>query len=147
MSKYSLRKILFCIFVLCCCTTIGCGNYIRVSGSVTFPDGTPLETGIVNFQSPTHIAKGTLQKGGRFTIGTFKVADGLPPGEYKVFITGAQKVRPDFVPNPKIDDLGLISVIDERFSSPDQTPLAYTIEKKTTLNIVVDPAFSNKASQ
>lgn len=124
--------------VLCLVFTAGCGDHIRVRGTVAFPDQTPLETGVVNFQSTTHIARGTIQKGGRFEMGSLRKNDGLPPGEYKIFITGADTVKPGFVPNPKNDDPGLISLIDEKFTSADKTPLMFEIPGEKVYNITVE---------
>lgn len=132
----SVRAFLTALPLLVAC---GCGSHIPVSGTVTYPDGTPLEVGTVAFQSATHVAKGEIKPGGKYTIGSLKPNDGVPEGEYKVYITGAQSVRPGFVRNPEVDDFGLVPVIDEKFASPQTTPLVCNVTKKTVFNIVVDP--------
>ena len=73
------------------CITVGCSKNAKVSGKVTFPDGSPLTVGKVTFETDTYSASGTLQEDGSYTIGSLSDRDGLPPGRYQVFIAGAMK--------------------------------------------------------
>jgi hypothetical protein len=72
----------------------GCGGgKVPLKGTVTFEDdGSPLTQGTVAFLKGGLISTGTIQSDGTFTVGTEKATDGLPPGTYQVYITGAEKV-------------------------------------------------------
>ncbi|MDR2116554.1 MAG: hypothetical protein LBP87_09245 [Planctomycetaceae bacterium] len=76
----SLSGILLCF---------GCNRNVPLSGTVTFPDGSPLECGIVIFEKDGKQAKGTIGKEGFYVVGSLKDNDGIPKGEYRVCIRGA----------------------------------------------------------
>ncbi|MDR0336561.1 MAG: hypothetical protein LBI18_05670 [Planctomycetaceae bacterium] len=125
----------------------GCGNYLAVKGKVVFEDGTPLECGTIIFQSESHYARGTIRTGGNFVIGSDKEQDGVPSGHYKVFITGAQTIQPDFVPKPGKDDVGYVSLIDPIYSSVETTPIMYDIDKNNYFEIKVKPFINSAKAQ
>lgn len=135
MIRFHSFLILFSLLAL----SVGCGKNIPVKGSVSFEDGSPLECGTIFFQSDTCSAKGEIEAGGNFVIGSLKDRDGLPPGRYKVFIKGAVAIRPGFVPKLGSDDLGYAPVIDENYSSAQTTPLEYDIDKKSFFEIKIPP--------
>ena len=68
---------------------VGCGKNVKVTGKVTFEDGTPLTMGRVCFQTETMFADGPLREDGTYTLGSLGENTGLPRGNYQVFITGA----------------------------------------------------------
>jgi len=68
---------------------IGCSDKVRVTGKVTFPDGSPLTVGKVMFETDSFAASGDLQSDGSYTLGTLKANDGIPPGTYRVSVSGA----------------------------------------------------------
>jgi len=70
--------------VLCCCI-VGCSNgNITVKGQATYDDGTPVNGGIITFESEAGVGRGDVDKNGYFVAGYVKDRDGLPPGTYKV---------------------------------------------------------------
>ena len=83
----SARRIL--AFLLLAAT--GCGpSQFPVTGKVTFPDGSPLEEGIVicettDGEKPV-MARGTLKKDGTFRLGTTEPGNGAPVGKYRVLV-------------------------------------------------------------
>ena len=73
----------------------GCAKKAKVSGTVKFPDGSPLERGTVVFESDSVRVSGSI-KGGYYSLGGIKPKDGVPFGTYKGYITDAWKVvRPE----------------------------------------------------
>lgn len=78
-------------FVLFACVFVsGCGtDHKRLSGKVTFEDGSPLTKGEVIFVTESFQAVGTIQEDGTYTVGSLGMADGLPPGTYRVYISDA----------------------------------------------------------
>jgi len=66
-----------------------------VSGEVTFVDGAPVSFGVVEFRSESgrQIARGKLDNEGRFTLGTFSVADGAVAGRHQAIVV--QHFSPD----------------------------------------------------
>jgi len=83
---------LFCPTILLA-LVVGCGNgNVGLKGKVTFSDdGSPLTTGTVAFRKDGKVAYGTLKADGTYVVGFEKEADGLPPGRYQVYISGADK--------------------------------------------------------
>ena len=71
----------------------GCSNgNVSLKGKVTFSDDdNPLSVGTVCFESDSTLARGDLNPDGTFVVGTLRTHDGLPPGNYRVYITGAIK--------------------------------------------------------
>ena len=68
---------------------VGCSENVKVTGKVTFEDGSPLTLGRVCFQTETMFADGPLQNDGTYTLGSLGENTGLPKATYQVFITGA----------------------------------------------------------
>ena len=144
MKKKSLA---FFVLLLIFATLVGCGDP-KVTGKVTFPDGSPLATGQVMFQSEGFIGSGNIQSNGTYSAGKFKDGDGLPPGKYQVFITGASSYdeselelkpaevtigqRPMFkTPTPTV----LISV---KYMSPKSSGLTVDVKGNTKFDITVE---------
>ena len=109
-------------------SVIGCSNHVGLSGRVMYSDnGEPVTTGEVQFLTPTFIARATIRPDGTFVTGSYKEADGLPPGTYGVAIVS---VDADFNP-----------LVDLKFSSQATSGLGITIDKTTRdMEFVVDRA-------
>ena len=95
-------------FVILLLAATGCGpNQFSVTGKVTFPDGSPLEEGIVICETTdgdkTIMARGTLKKDGTFKLGTTEPGNGAPAGKYRVLVVPRalseyeRNVRPPFI--------------------------------------------------
>ena len=85
------RSILNLVIVAVTCCAVGCSENVKVSGKVTFPDGSPLTVGKVTFETPTFSVSGMLKSDGTYALGTLSEGDGIPPGQYKVFVAGAMQ--------------------------------------------------------
>jgi len=84
----------FGFFALCVSLCVwGCGSgNVGLSGKITFSDdGSPLTVGTVYLSSGAHLARGDINSDGTYQIGSLSQKDGLPPGTYRVYVSGAVK--------------------------------------------------------
>ena len=136
-------KIKFCllIFVLILTATVGCGKNCSVSGKVAFPDGTPLTTGHVLFETDVFQAKGPIQSDGTFKMGSSNPGDGVPRGVYRVSIQGVVKPTMQIQPGggpPKMT-MPKEPPIDLKFTSGTRSGLTCEVKGRTKLDIKVEP--------
>lgn len=87
MKPYRLAIVTGVCFALC--QIVGCGGSAgpKVTGKVTFSDGTPLTQGAVVFGSELYTAEGEIQSDGSYALQSGGKA-GCPAGSYKVFLAG-----------------------------------------------------------
>ena len=132
------------------CTLIlvaGCGNP-KVTGTVTYPDGSPLQAGNIYFESETFSASGFINPDGSYSLGGVKTNDGVPPGKYKVFITGAIKTDFSADSGARADSTGLyrtpgvlaptMRLLDTKYESPTSSGLEVEVTKSMVHNITVE---------
>ncbi|MCL2118857.1 MAG: hypothetical protein FWH27_10575 [Planctomycetaceae bacterium] len=98
---------------------VGCSDKMQLGGTVTFEeDGASVTVGNVIFATSTYEASGIIGSDGKYVMGSIDVADGLPQGSYKVYISGAaEEVAPG----------RMRSLIDPKFASFASTPLTCEI--------------------
>ena len=119
------------LFLLCVLLGFaGCNSNVAMSGKVTFSDdGSPLTVGTVIFKKGNLISKGNLQPDGTFVIGSMSESDGLAPGTYQVYISGADK---DVIPPGKDASYAyLVPLIDPKHSKPETSGLSVDVTKAT----------------
>ena len=111
---------------------IGCGSgQTGVQGTIVFSDdGSPVTQGTIIFTTPTFQASSSIDAQGRFTMGSYSDADGVPPGTYKVSISGV------FI---DLDASGLntYSLIDPKFSSTATSGIEITVDKSAIKDLVI----------
>jgi hypothetical protein len=124
------RYILIILFLF----LTGCGQ-IKVSGKVTFPDGSPLTTGRVLFADDKNNYSGKIQQDGSFSLGMLKDGQGIPRGKYKVAVVDA--ITEEF---PAPDKPPIVTYwVAQKFCSPTTSGIEYDIQKRTTnISIVVE---------
>ena len=92
MVKYRYCVVFILLFLLA--GIPGCGPNVKFGGRVTFSDDdSPLTTGMVCFESDTFLARGPLNQDGYYDLGSLALNDGIPKGEYRVYISGAVSVE------------------------------------------------------
>lgn len=85
-------KHLFVVIGLISVLCVGCSKNASMSGKVTFADDdSPLQVGIVCFTDGQKFSQGIIQSDGTYVVGTEKETDGIPPGKYQVYVSGAAK--------------------------------------------------------
>jgi major membrane immunogen (membrane-anchored lipoprotein) len=133
LNKSITIKILPLLLIL---LVTGCSNSIKVSGKVTFSDGSPLDTGNVIFENEYHSFRGKIQKDGTFRLGRLKDGDGIIAGKYQVAIVGA------LTQNSSENHRKVVSttyLVAEKFRLPKTSGIEYDIQKKTTdISIIVE---------
>ena len=84
-NYFHMPRIVFLILFL---VVVGCNNHKQLGGKVTFEDGTPVPIGAVIFETDTFQSVGTIQSDGTYQMSSLGQDDGLPPGEYRVRLSG-----------------------------------------------------------
>ena len=114
MSKYF---ILLCL--LFCLIAVGCNGNKRLSGKVTFPDGKPAPGGTVYFRKDNFTARGEIKSDGSYKVSSEKSNDGIPPGEYMVYVTGVTEAGTP-VPGKMVLP---VQLCDPKYGDPERSGL------------------------
>lgn len=136
-----MPKIHFTLLVVCfgvaVCLFSGCGGNPRITGHVMFDDGTALTVGEVIFESETVQARGPLDSSGRFVMGSAGAHDGVPTGQYRVYISGALEPTGRVIliagsPRPEMRPL-----IDAKHTQPEASGLTCDVKGSMKFDITV----------
>jgi len=120
MKAFSIVVISILVFAT------GCGGAkVKVSGKVTFEDGTAISSGQVLFSASDYAVTGNIQSDGTYKLGERKDGDGIRPGQYTVTVHHVTKPDPAS-PNPQRPHL--ISLIDENFSKQVDVTKSMTVD-------------------
>ena len=114
----------------------GCSGNVSLKGTVTFSDdGSPVPKGTVAFVQGGKMSRGTIKEDGSYVVGTEKEADGIPPGTYQVFISGAKISTVIDAYNNAVHE----PLIDTKYENPETSGLSVVIPaEKNTYDIKVD---------
>ena len=115
---------------------VGCGGHVGLEGKVTYSDdGSPLTVGTVVFKKGSRISQGDLRADGTYTIGSLADEDGLPPGEYLVYVYGAEKILvPASGSGPAVTE----PLIDPKYFNVETSGLSIEVKRKTQFDFQVD---------
>ncbi|MDR2168531.1 MAG: hypothetical protein LBP59_00120 [Planctomycetaceae bacterium] len=129
----TVLSLLFVLFVA------GCGSNVKVSGKVTFADGSPVEKGKVVFENNQYSFFGTIQKDGTFRLGRYKDGDGIVAGKYQVAVNSfTTSVGENLGPDTTY-------FVAEKFRSTKTSGIEFDIQQKTTdISIIVEPPKPNE---
>lgn len=138
-----MKQMFLGMFCLVVTFAIGCSSQVRVTGKVVFEDGSPLTEGKVIFENDAFFqAVGRIQPDGSYTLGSYKLTDGVPRGTYKVYISGAVSAEEKKIA-AKSHTGGQSEVVT--FGTPVFTKLIHTkYEKPETSGLVCDVKKSMK---
>lgn len=121
------------MFTLC---VFGCTKNVPLGGRITFEDNDePLTMGSIAFVSGANQARSDIDADGRYNLGFQKAGDGLPKGEYQIYI---HAVRVDLIKGPERDGYGdeIIKgrtetpLIADKYKNPETSGLTYTADGK-----------------
>ncbi len=133
----TLCALLFAVAVV----ATGCGKP-KVTGKVTFADGSPLTQGTVNFTDDKIICKGSIQDDGTFEMRTLKPGDGVPPGTYKVYLTETMRFG-DAVESTSLDATAkmheTVNDVPPKYSNPEQSGLTIDVKGSMKYDITIEP--------
>jgi hypothetical protein len=135
----------------------GKGKTVKVSGVLTWEDGTPVEGATVVFmpkEEGKRQASGFTGKDGTFDLTTFKPGDGALPGDYKIVVTKPDPlgegtggsgitagVSADDHPDPTkamLEAEKNKKAAGKRHDAKPLIPTAYTQDKTTPLIATID---------
>jgi len=125
-----LKLITLLVLLLC----VGCGKNVPLRGKVLDEDGNAITVGMVNFVSEKGLSRAKIQSDGSYTAGTLKETDGLPPGKYKVYVSGAEvaiapsgPARLDSMGQPLPQMAGYKKLVATKFTTEADTPLSVEV--------------------
>ena len=119
-----MKNSLFMLCLLVFLVAIGCSGNKRLSGKVTFSDdGSPVPNGMVIFSRDNFISRGEIQSDGTYKLSSERENDGIPPGEYKVYVSGISEMPPSI---PGVMTIP-IPLCDPKFEDPSTSGLTCTI--------------------
>jgi len=131
MKKYTC---LLCLLI--CLVIIGCGKNKRLTGKVTFDDGTPAPNGTVIFRKDNFMSRGEIKSDGSYKMSSEGTNDGIPPGEYKVYVQGVTEMPPG-TPGQMILP---VLLCHPKYSSPDTSGLTCKVPAPgNKFDIVLEP--------
>jgi hypothetical protein len=123
----------------------GCGGRATVTGRVTYPDGSPVESGSVVAEGTADgkavLVQGTINKDGTFRLGGDRPGDGVLPGSYKV------AVHPEYVPDDERAK-GVLPAVDGKYTRYNSSGFTLEVPRGgTELNLkVTRPAAPEKSN-
>ena len=131
------NKVTFLMTVAISLVAIGCSENVSIRGKVTFSDDqSPLTVGMVFFDTDSYQARGLLAPDGTYELGSTGLKDGLPPGEYRVYVSGASISDPNVPPEANAPPLPLI---DPKYESGLTSGLSVKVDRSTrTFDFSVD---------
>ncbi|MDR1492039.1 MAG: hypothetical protein LBT05_04880 [Planctomycetaceae bacterium] len=102
----------------------GCNNgKVQLGGKITFSDdGSPVPQGTIVFVQDAFQATGTIQADGSYVVGSLSEKDGLPPGNYAVWLYGVTEVLPGESER---------SLIDAKYESAETSGLTVQVDSST----------------
>ena len=128
-----LKLFFAAFFLLPLC--MGCSQYVGVSGKITYEDGTPLPGGEVCFTDDKFAGLAAVQHDGTYRMGRNKDGDGIPKGDYKVYLSsGVVYGESPTEGGPPTSTL----LVKQKFLSPDTSGLTCTVSGKTVYNFEVE---------
>ena len=131
MKNGILFPLLFSLLVLA-----GCGDKVPLKGKVVFSDdGSPLTAGRICLTTDTYFSRGEIKPDGTFVVGSEKATDGLPPGTYRVYIAGAEKLIGEDEMGKEVTE----SIIDPKYASAETSGIVVDVTPSTkSIEIIVD---------
>jgi hypothetical protein len=128
----SSTSILLWVICFMALPLMGCGNP-NIYGKVVFSDDqSPVQYGVVNFVTDDFIARGQIDKNGYYRIGTTRAGNGLPAGEYKIYISSTTlSIHPD-------EGGGYKTIIHPKYEKPETSGLELSVKGSQEFNIEVE---------
>ena len=127
------------------CLGCGGGTTFPAGGRVTFPNGSPLAGGAVEFRSLEHEppvgARGVIREDGTFQLTTYRPGDGAVEGEHQALVVPKRPAGDQW---DEVRISGQAPIIDSKYQSFDTSGLTFTVTRKAADNqfqITVTPPY------
>jgi len=134
MTRYTFWLCL----LICLVVIVGCGKNARLSGKVTFTDGEPAPNGLVIFRTDSYQSRGEIKSDGTYFMTSEGSSDGIPPGEYKVYVQGIS-VMPTERPADPTQMVLPILLCDPKYTDPETSGLTCKVPApKNKFDIVLE---------
>jgi len=102
------------------------------------------------FQKEGFVGSGNIQNDGSYSAGKLKDGDGLPPGQYQVFLTDTSTFGEIQNEAPSVGGLGSanarafrmapsVNLVHDKYMSPNTSGLTVNVTGATKYNITVEP--------
>ncbi|MDR0611424.1 MAG: hypothetical protein LBG58_15055 [Planctomycetaceae bacterium] len=125
------KLILFFAGVLLLSLT-GCSDNIKVNGTVKYADGSALTTGTVIFGDGKKQFQGDVKNDGTFRIEGAKSGNGIPKGQYKVWLANTTIVEYQMKKNSNGEEVADKRVetvhVSQQFNSPETSGLSANVD-------------------
>lgn len=102
----------------------GCSNNLKLVGTVTYSDGTPVTTGMVNFDSGKETFMGKIDQQGHYSP-SIQGGRGIPPGNYRVWLSGTTVVPNIEGPNNTVHQGKPVDSVARKYCNPDTSGLLF----------------------
>jgi len=112
---------------------VGCSKNPTLSGKVYYvDDNSPVVQGTVIFLSDNYTGRAQIEKDGSYSVHSESEGYGLPPGTYKVYLDGTEKVTVEG------GGVKMERLVDSKYANPDTSGLTLTHDKARTYDIPVE---------
>ncbi|MDR2705004.1 MAG: hypothetical protein LBC02_04415, partial [Planctomycetaceae bacterium] len=114
---------------------------IKVSGYVNFTDGEPLNFGEVCFTEGNKTFFGRVKENGYYAPGEFKDGDGIPPGQYNVWLS--RTIQSEMILDKygnESDEVKQVQCVDKKYTKPETSDLKFEVKRggETTFDFTVE---------
>jgi hypothetical protein len=118
-----MKHVFITLTLLLLFVAVGCKQGSRVSGKVTFEDGSPVPRGTVMFSGEKTSFQGAI-KNGTYAVGVTRDSQKIPLGKYKVWLANTPRIETvyDKHGNATTAQVTFAAVMPE-FASNKNTPL------------------------
>ena len=113
----------------------GCGQ-TKVTGTVSFPDGSPLTTGTIIFEDDKNSYTATIKDDGSFKMGMLKDGEGIPPGQYRVAIMAVDPESDNDVETQATSKARFLT--HPKYASSRTSGITYDVQKNMNITITVE---------
>ena len=126
-----MRTIIFAFALLFLLTAIGCSGNVHLSGKVTYSDDqSPVVRGVVVFEKDDKMSQGEIQEDGTYTVFTFSKKDGMPKGDYVVYLASTEKIDVRMRPDGTAD-WSITPLVHSKYASAETSGLTFKADGKT----------------
>ncbi|MDR0326698.1 MAG: hypothetical protein LBI05_00215 [Planctomycetaceae bacterium] len=121
---------------------VGCSKTVVIKGTAKMADGTTIDNGTVYFNGEKDQYSADIQSDGTFSPGVTKDGGGIPPGVYKVTVSGVVAYEGETIVLPNGSSIypKTVPLIDPKYGNATTSGLSIDTSKSKTLDLELEPA-------